>query len=208
MINFGVSHKRAARPFLSGLNHMLSIISTSRHRVPFGRGGSFQPFTEEHLKFSSNRTPWLATNSLLGTICRNTRGRLVDMSKIDKSLRGFIRDEISGNCVGLDQCPECPKNEFWQSCYWFDEKTCSTNQHATVEKDPQRLSIPCKGSGCRCDPGLVRHNGICVGEEVCPRECPLNQEWKTCGRKCEPSCANRSPECHKICTPPKVNSKH
>ncbi|KIH48252.1 trypsin Inhibitor like cysteine rich domain protein [Ancylostoma duodenale] len=62
----------------------------------------------------------------------------------------------------------------------------------------QVISIPCQKPPC--PPPTAQ----CFREqENPPVVCPINESWRNCSSKCEPTCDNKNPRCSKECGEPK-----
>ena len=109
-------------------------------------------------------------------------------------------------CIPDSHCGICTKpNEVWKFCGTACETTCQNR----LETDTM-CTMECV-SKCFCDTGFIRdaETGMCVRESQCPPvECTdENEEWKSCSRKCEPSCDTPTPSCTKECQPPSCQCK-
>ncbi|KAF2901556.1 hypothetical protein ILUMI_04634 [Ignelater luminosus] len=112
---------------------------------------------------------------------------------------GFFRDEVSGKCVSLKECPKiCGINEEWRNC---SDKYC----RRTCQNRGQFLSCPyvCK-PGCSCKKGFIwdENSSLCIPENLCPEVCGINEEWRECSDiYCRRTCQNKGQilNCPKIC---------
>lgn len=110
--------------------------------------------------------------------------------------QGYVRFE--GNCIPEENCPTiCPDNEHWKLCGYACGPQCQFPRPVCSD---QWCS-----SGCFCNTGFLRDSsGNCQPKETCQTKmCAPNEAWKTCGRKCEPSCTVPMPSCTKNCVPAK-----
>lgn len=93
--------------------------------------------------------------------------------------------------------PKCRKNEEHNWCGSACEPTC-----ALMASEPPICTEQCV-SGCFCKDGWLKNaNGRCVRQKSkrCQREaCKKGEAFYKCGTNCEPTCANPSPFCNKMC---------
>ncbi|CAG4942794.1 unnamed protein product [Parnassius apollo] len=111
---------------------------------------------------------------------------------------GYYRDESTNKCVKRDQCyqNECPTNEEYLTCGSACPLNC-TNQ------EPVACTKNCV-QGCFCKPNFLRNEtGACVPVEKCFENyqvCGENEEYKSCGSACPPTCSRPEPEaCILVC---------
>ncbi|VDL82546.1 unnamed protein product [Nippostrongylus brasiliensis] len=92
------------------------------------------------------------------------------------------------------QC--CPPNEQFLECGTACEPSCK-NPNPTV------CTLQCILNVCQCKQGFYRNsNNTCVDSCAKAQSCPANEEFKSCGTACEPSCDNPNPGmCKAQCIP-------
>ncbi|XP_056637803.1 zonadhesin-like [Diorhabda sublineata] len=127
---------------------------------------------------------------------------------------GFIRDEFSGLCVPIENCPsrtvpnsQCPQDEVLNTCasYCVPEATCQNPY-------PQQYQVVCPKicvERCECGSGLIREDvtGKCIKKDqcsVCNSESQVPGCLSCCNNDDIPTCRNPNPllacKCL-ICTP-------
>uniref|UniRef100_A0A336LYE3 CSON007976 protein n=1 Tax=Culicoides sonorensis TaxID=179676 RepID=A0A336LYE3_CULSO len=91
---------------------------------------------------------------------------------------GYVR--INGLCVPRSQCPQtCGLNEHFSQCTNLCSDRCS--QENCVE------AAVCR-TGCACNQGFARINGVCVPRSSCPQTCGVNEHYAQCKSVCSESC--------------------
>ncbi|XP_055532163.1 keratin-associated protein 9-1-like [Wyeomyia smithii] len=77
--------------------------------------------------------------------------------------QGCVRH--NGRCIKPDQCPTCGPYARFSHCTPCCEPTC-------YDDCSQILCLkPCSGGPrCLCQPGYVKHRGMCIRKEACPLE--------------------------------------
>ncbi|XP_001844893.2 keratin-associated protein 16-1 [Culex quinquefasciatus] len=76
--------------------------------------------------------------------------------------RGYVR--YDGRCIKPDQCPTCGPYARYSNCTPCCESTCELDCSLVL------CLAPCTGPPtCLCQPGFVKHNGVCIKQELCPR---------------------------------------
>ncbi|GMR58932.1 hypothetical protein PMAYCL1PPCAC_29127, partial [Pristionchus mayeri] len=77
--------------------------------------------------------------------------------------RGFIRNEMNGDCPLDDQSEKCPSNEIYDRCFHGCEATCDDLIPFCTKQ--------CGPGGCRCRSGLVRDPSTkeCIPQSECSR---------------------------------------
>ncbi|WKY12434.1 hypothetical protein Q1695_003765 [Nippostrongylus brasiliensis] len=114
--------------------------------------------------------------------------------------QGFYRNS-NNTCV--DSCAKepCGDNEQRGNSSGTCEPTCSDrNPEVCLSSATSSVGI------CQCKMGYIRINatGPCIPTRECPpaQSCPANEEFKSCGTACEPSCDNPNPGmCKAQCIP-------
>lgn len=105
---------------------------------------------------------------------------------------GYIRDEITGQCVPPHYCPNigaCPYNTYFEFCKECDGYQTTCDDYGLP--DPMYCPNECK-SGCFCEEGLVMDTATqsCVPVESC--SCPENEYFEPCHEEkwpvCTPGC--------------------
>ncbi|XP_077284921.1 zonadhesin-like [Arctopsyche grandis] len=103
---------------------------------------------------------------------------------------GYIKD--NGTCIKIEDCPVAcnDTNEEFTTC-----GTCDP----TCENPTQVCRIACQ-RGCFCKKGYVRNNQKCILPSTCPNKCVgPNEEYKSCGSACPPTCEKRISTCYVPC---------
>ncbi|XP_001661524.2 keratin-associated protein 9-1 [Aedes aegypti] len=76
---------------------------------------------------------------------------------------GYVRHD--GSCIKADQCPTCGPYARYSDCTPCCESTC------TMDCSVVLCLAGCTGPPtCLCQPGYVKHNGVCIRSEMCPKE--------------------------------------
>ncbi|CAG4942782.1 unnamed protein product [Parnassius apollo] len=113
---------------------------------------------------------------------------------------GYYRNEITGKCVTLDQCPVaedyqvCGENEEYTTCGSACPPTCAL-------PEPGVCTLDCR-VGCFCKSGYYRDEitGKCVTLDQCSVVCGENEEYNSCGSACPRMCNKPAPEaCIQVC---------
>uniref|UniRef100_A0A1B0D4C2 EGF-like domain-containing protein n=1 Tax=Phlebotomus papatasi TaxID=29031 RepID=A0A1B0D4C2_PHLPP len=109
--------------------------------------------------------------------------------------KGYYRHPETYACVTYNQCPseepQCPAGEVYKSCGYSKDEQCQFY-------GGDYYSEKCK-PGCYCINGYVRIDGQCVPKYKCPKLCPANEEYSSCGNSCKESCSTTDSDCHKPC---------
>uniref|UniRef100_A0A8R1DRL9 TIL domain-containing protein n=1 Tax=Caenorhabditis japonica TaxID=281687 RepID=A0A8R1DRL9_CAEJA len=83
---------------------------------------------------------------------------------------GYVRN-IFDECVHWNACtPEtsrCPEDEEFKVCGTYCEPSCDDDESSLTDCD----ETECARNVCRCKPGFVRLDGVCV----LPSECPAKR---------------------------------
>lgn len=119
--------------------------------------------------------------------CDNHRDRCVQEEGCSRGCRcidGFVR--INSRCVPESECPgKCGHNEVYTSCVKKCRERCPN--------EDCREDTNCY-PGCECERGFVRINQRCVPESDCRQQCPLNEVYTPCVKKCREKCSNEDCE--------------
>uniref|UniRef100_A0A6P7GMM4 Zonadhesin-like isoform X1 n=1 Tax=Diabrotica virgifera virgifera TaxID=50390 RepID=A0A6P7GMM4_DIAVI len=114
---------------------------------------------------------------------------------------GYIREEISGDCVPLESCPCCLDGEIWNECAsCHPELTCQN-----PEPDFTHICDKRCYERCECDAyrGFIRDeaSGKCVPFNDCPCRCGPLEVFKECASPCLPerTCQYQFPVAPKVC---------
>uniref|UniRef100_A0A1B0CYU8 TIL domain-containing protein n=1 Tax=Phlebotomus papatasi TaxID=29031 RepID=A0A1B0CYU8_PHLPP len=100
---------------------------------------------------------------------------------------GYSR--IKGKCVSSSNCPNlCTNpNEVFSEC----------GSHCAEECNSEACPEICE-TGCFCQPGYSRKDGVCVPTEECPPKCEgFNEVYTDCGSSCREQCGQKF--CPDIC---------
>ncbi|KFM77647.1 Zonadhesin, partial [Stegodyphus mimosarum] len=107
--------------------------------------------------------------------------------------KGYLRND-NGICIPRKQCPKgiCRKNEEYNNCGTACPPTCSNSNPVCTRQCVK---------GCFCKKGYVKNDdGLCIRRELCPkRTCGSNEEYRTCGTACPPTCSYPNPVCTQHC---------
>ncbi|XP_055677618.1 zonadhesin-like [Lutzomyia longipalpis] len=109
--------------------------------------------------------------------------------------KGYARHPETGECIRKNDCPKepvCGANEEYAACGYRCKETCLANSKSC-------LFEKCE-AGCFCSKGYVRINGKCVPADNCVKKCPPNEEYNSCGKRCDESCDKPEGSCkYEIC---------
>uniref|UniRef100_A0A1B0GMI5 EGF-like domain-containing protein n=1 Tax=Phlebotomus papatasi TaxID=29031 RepID=A0A1B0GMI5_PHLPP len=101
---------------------------------------------------------------------------------------GYAR--INGQCVPNERCiPQCGENEQYRDCGYRCKETCNYDGKSCFYEKCE--------PGCFCADGYARINGQCVPTDRCIPQCPTNEEFSSCGKRCSEDCSASDKYCRK-----------
>uniref|UniRef100_A0A1B0CYV0 TIL domain-containing protein n=1 Tax=Phlebotomus papatasi TaxID=29031 RepID=A0A1B0CYV0_PHLPP len=96
---------------------------------------------------------------------------------------GYAR--VNDKCIPKSFCKSCPTHERYLECGNSCQESC--------KKDISRCRT-CERSGCFCEEGYSRINGVCRPDSECPeRQCPSHEVFLECGSACQDNCDQNQP---------------
>ncbi|XP_055698631.1 zonadhesin-like [Phlebotomus papatasi] len=96
---------------------------------------------------------------------------------------GYAR--VNDKCIPRSFCKSCPTHERYLECGNSCQESC--------KKDVSRCRT-CERSGCFCEEGYSRIDGVCRPDSECPeRQCPSHEVFLECGSACQDNCDQNQP---------------